>query len=114
MRGMAKFIITGRIGNIREAGSALKISIASDYPRKDERGEWESNTHWNTVTVFGEKTVAWIKEKTKPGDLVQTEGRMRQGSYEKGGETVYTVEIISDEFNLLHSHEPKEKDDSEA
>ena len=114
MRGMAKFIITGRIGSIREAGTALKISIASDYPRKDERGEWDSNTHWNTATVFGEKTIAWIKEKTKPGDLVQVEGRLREGSYEKDGAKIYTVELISEDFSLLHSHEAKERTDNAA
>jgi len=112
MRGTAEFQIIGRIGRIATVGSTLKINIASDYPRKKEDGSWDDNTHWNTVTVFAERTIEWIKAKTKPGDLVHARGRIRNGSYEKDGDTVYTTDLVTTEFLLLAKHQPKDTDDS--
>lgn len=107
MRGTAEFQIIGRIGRLNEVGATLKINIAADYPRKDKNGDWEDNTHWNTVTVFNERTIAWIRANTKPGDIVQARGRLRNGAYEKDGETVYTVDLITTEFHLLARHAAK-------
>ena len=70
MRSTAEFQIMGRIGRIAEVGTTFKNNIASDYPREDGNGYWNENTHWNTVTVFAERMITWIKENTKSGDLV--------------------------------------------
>jgi len=112
MRGTAEFQIIGRIGRIATVGTTLKINIASDYPRKQDDGSWDDNTHWNTVTVFNDRTIEWIKTNTKPGDLVHARGRLRNGSYEKDGEKVYTVDLITTEFLLLAKHQPADKSDS--
>jgi len=114
MRGTAEFQIIGRIGRIATVGTTLKINIASDYPRKDKNGEWDDNTHWNTVTVFNERTIEWINKNTKPGDLVHARGRLRNGSYEKDGEKIYTVDLLTEEFLLLAKHQPKSDADSAA
>lgn len=107
MRGTAEFLIIGRIGRIAEVGQALKINIASDYPRRNDRGEWENNTHWNTVTLFGDERVARVKDKYKAGDMVQARGRMRNVSYEKNGDTIYTVDLIATEFVMLAKADAK-------
>ncbi len=73
---------------------------------KQDDGSWDDNTHWNTVTVFNERTIEWIKANTKPGDLVHVRGRIRNGSYEKDGDTVYTTDLITTEFLLLAKHQP--------
>ena len=112
MRGTAEFQIIGRIGRIATVGSTLKINIASDYPRKKDDGSWDDNTHWNTVTVFAERTIEWIKANTKPGDLVHARGRIRNGSYEKDGDTVYTTDLVTTEFLLLAKHQQKNADES--
>ena len=111
MRGTAEFQIIGRIGRIATVGSTLKINIASDYPRKKDDGSWDDNTHWNTVTVFNERTIEWINSNTKPGDLVHARGRIRNGSYEKDGDTVYTTDLVTTEFLLLAKHQPKDADE---
>jgi len=103
MRGTAEFQIIGRIGRIATVGTTLKINIASDYPRK-----------WNTVTVFNERTIEWINKNTKPGDLVHARGRLRNGSYEKDGEKIYTVDLLTEECLLLAKHQPKSDADSAA
>ena len=114
MRGTAEFQTIGRIGRIATVGTTLKIDIASDYPRKQADGTWNDNTHWNTVTVFSERTIEWIKNNTKPGDLVHAKGRLRNGSYEKDGERVYTVDLLTEEFHLLAKHQPKGDADRDA
>lgn len=101
MRGTAEFRIIGRVGKIVEVGGTRKINIASDYPRRQQDGTWESNTHWNTVTIFNEKVIAWIDDNLNQGDLVQAEGTMRQNSYDKGHQTIYTVDLVTSRLNRL-------------
>ena len=53
--------------------------------------------------MFGERTRKYIADKAQVGDLIRVEGRMRDSSYEKGGETIYTVDRIVDQFGILAS-----------
>lgn len=104
MRNLAKFEIIGRIGKIDTHGNVTHLKVAANYPRKDETtGEWSDETYWNRVTVFGERTRKYIADKAQVGDLIRVEGRMRDSSYEKGGETIYTVDRIVDQFGILAS-----------
>lgn len=104
MRNLAKFEIIGRIGKIDSNGNVTHLKLAANYTRKDDTtGEWTDDTYWNRVTVFGERMRAYIGDKAKVGDLVRVEGRMRDSSYEKGGETIYTVDRIVDHFGILAS-----------
>lgn len=114
MRGTAEFQVIGRIGRVAEVGSTLKINIASDYPRRNEDGGWDANTHWNTVTIFNERTIDWINGNCQPGDLVHARGRLRNGSYEKDGQTIYTVDLVTTEFLLLAKHQPKDLVEDDA
>lgn len=101
MRGFAEYTIVGRVGKITEAGPTLKISIAAEYGRKDEGGEFRQNTFWNTVTVFREGTIKWLKDNVRPGDIVCAKGTIRETSYDKNGETVYGVTLAAENFDLL-------------
>ncbi len=104
MRNLAKFEIIGRVGKIDSQEKVTHITIAANYPHKDDTtGEWTDDTFWNRVTIFNDKVRRYIGEKAKVGDLVRVEGRMRDGSYEKNGETIYTVDRIVDVFGILAS-----------
>ena len=109
MRGTAEFMIVGRIGKLTKLGKTLKINIASDYPYKDDKGEWVDNTHWNTVTVFNAATLTWAEKNLVAGDLVQTKGRLKNGSYEKDGDTVYTTDLIATDLSKLAGAPAKKK-----
>jgi single-stranded DNA-binding protein len=109
MRGTAEFMIVGRIGKLTKLGKTLKLNIASDYPYKDDNGEWKDNTHWNTVTVFSAATVTWAEKNLAAGDLVQTRGRLKNGSYEKDGATVYTTDLIATDLTKLANAPAKKK-----
>ncbi len=101
MQTFAEFQIIGRIGKINKAGATLKISIAADYGKRSENGSWDSKPFWNTVTIFNEKAVHWIKDNVQVGDLVHTRGTIRETSYEKDGATLYGVTLAGDEFSRL-------------
>lgn len=40
MKTFAEYQIIGRVGNITPAGSTLKVSIAAEYGRKNDKGDW--------------------------------------------------------------------------
>src|SRR3954447_16685920 len=93
MKNVAEFTIIGRVGARKTLGKAMRVTIASNYRLKDERGEWREDTHWNEVTVFSPTTRAYIAEHIAKGDLVHVRGRLRQSSYERNGSRVYTVDL---------------------
>jgi single-stranded DNA-binding protein len=100
MRNVAKFEVRGQVVRSAQVGKALKVTIAANYQVKDGT-EWKDDPHYNTVTIFSDRTQGYIAEHVGTGDLVQAEGRIRQGSFEKNGETVYTVDLICDTFSRL-------------
>lgn len=96
----ASFRIIGRIGAVTRFGKILKVSIASNYSTRDDGGDRQDHTRWNTVTVFG-KQADWVETKRAIGDLVLVEGNIADTSYDKNGEIVYTADRLANRFELL-------------
>ena len=46
MRTFAEFQTMGRVGKVKEVGSTLRVSIAAEYGRKDNDGEFQTNPYW--------------------------------------------------------------------
>jgi single-strand DNA-binding protein len=101
MNTIAEFTIIGRVGEIRQVGTTLRVNIASSYSRKDNRGEWVERTRWNEVTVFGESSRGYIRRNIVKGDLVFTSGSMGQTKWEKDGETFYGVTLAAERIERL-------------
>ena len=99
----ATFQIIGRIGNINVQKKVTHVSVASDRPVKDNDGKWNTETNWNTVTIFNEalrKRLA--NEKVgKKGNQVIFQGSIQSNSYEKDGEKVYRTNLIAQDFDVL-------------
>ena len=110
MNTIAEFTIIGRVGEIKQVGTTLRVNIASSYSRKDNRGEWVERTRWNEVTVFGESTRGYVKRNIVKGDLVFTSGSMGQTKWEKDGETFYGVTLAGERIERL-SKGPNHGDD---
>ena len=93
----AKFQIAGRVGKIKQFDKLTRVLIAAnaDY-QKD--GEWVKNTLWNEVVIFNEKTIARLKANLSEGDYVRAEGSLRNSRYKRNGETVYSTDLICEEF----------------
>ena len=101
MKTLAEYQILGYVGQITEAGPTLKVRLAADYGRRNDKGDWDSKSFWNTVTIFNENVVKWAKENIEKGDFVHARGTIRETSYDKDGETIYGVTLAADQFSLL-------------
>lgn len=101
MKNVAEFTIIGRIGNIKKVGSTTRLNIAANYPFKDANGEWQDQTYWNEVVIFSDTMQTYISRHIGKGDLVHARGRIRQSRFERNGETVYTVDLICNQFARL-------------
>ncbi len=101
MNAIATFEIIGRVASIQTFEKLTRITTASNYRVKDDKGEWTDDTHWNQVVIFSEKRRAYIAEKIGKGDLVRVTGRLRQSRYIKDGETIFTTDLVALDFGLL-------------
>lgn len=96
MRQWAEFDTQGNVAKIDVGDKVARVTVAANYSRKGENDEWDNDPHFNRITFFGksrDRIANW-----GVGDLVHIRGRVREGSYEKDGETKYTVDLIADEF----------------
>ena len=100
MRNIAEFTLIGRVGTIKEVGKTVRVSISANYPFKD-KDEWKDDAHWNEVTIFTKSIQNYVKDHVSKGDLVHVRGRLRQNSFERDGQRVYTVDLIALEFGRL-------------
>lgn len=98
MQNIAEFRLIGRVGKITAMEKVTFVEIASNYGRKVS-GNWQDDTHWNRVTLFGKLHERAANLGT--GDLVHIAGRVRQNRFEKNGETVYSVDMIADAMGTL-------------
>nr|WP_313015846.1 single-stranded DNA-binding protein [Brucella intermedia] len=113
MKNFAEFQITGRVGKIKPFDNATRISIASNYRRQDDQGNWADDPHWNEVVIFRKSTRKYVEDHVQPGDLVMARGRLRQESFTDGnGEQRYTTNLIVNDFGLLAKKQPTDGDDA--
>ncbi|MBF9235635.1 single-stranded DNA-binding protein [Microvirga alba] len=115
MRSLNELNLMGRVGSVKPFGKTAKVSVATDRRRK-VNDEWQSVTEWTEVTILKEKTAKWVCENVGKGDLVFAKARVINGSYEKDGEPVYTVEILAERFVRLAKkgeEQPDQLDDDE-
>lgn len=106
-----KVQIIGNLGNDPEtkhtAGgvAVTKISVATSHRWKNNKsGEQQEETSWHRV-VFFDKLAEIAGEYLRKGAKVYVEGRLKYGSYEKDGVTVYTTDIIGETMKMLDKRE---------
>ena len=95
----AEFHIIGRVGKIDARDKVTYVDVAANYNRKDDDGQWQSDTHWNRVTCFS-RTAEKVARSGK-GDLVRIIGRVRQSSYEDAGAVHYGTDLIADDYSVI-------------
>ena len=89
-----------------------KISIANDRKYKDKNGEWQSDTSFVDVSLFGE-TAERLANNLVKGIAVLVEGRLRVYSYSsQDGVQKKGVEIVSSRVHILEK-EGEYEDNSE-
>ena len=100
MFDIAEFHIVGRVGTIKKFDKLTRISIAANASYKKD-GAWVDKTHWNEVVIFDGATRDYIAEKFTKGDYVRARGSVRQNSYMRGTEQVYTTELIIEQISRM-------------
>lgn len=111
MQNIAEFRIIGRVGKVDAKDKVTFLDVAANYNRKVD-GEWTSDAHWNRITCFGK--LAERASGLETGDLIHLQGRVRNSSYEKDGERIYTVDLIAERLGTIvkagapDSDEPEE------
>lgn len=108
-----KCMIIGNLGKDPEmrytsAGNAVtQMSVATNRNYRNQAGEWESETEWFRVVVWGEQGER-AAEYMKKGHKVYVEGRMQTRSWEgQDGQKRYATELIA---NKVTSLERRDKD----
>jgi len=113
MKNFAEFQITGRVGKIKPFDNATRVTVASNYRRQDDEGNWGDDPHWNEVVIFRNRTRKYIAEHVQQGDLVLVRGRLRQDSFtDTGGEERYTTNLIVSDFGLLTKKQAADGDEA--
>lgn len=105
-RGLNQVNLIGNLGNdvdlkYTQGGMAIAtLSLATTRSRKDKDGNYQDETSWHRVKLFG-KTAEVAGEYLKKGSSVYIGGRLEYGSYEKDGVKQYTTDIIGKDMQML-------------
>lgn len=109
-RGLNKVMLIGNLGSdpeIKYAASGTAIAnfrLATSENRKNREGEWEEETEWHRIVIFG-KQAEFCKDYLRKGSKVFIEGRIQTRSWDdQSGQKKYSTEIIGLSIILL---EPK-------
>ena len=109
-----KCMVIGNLGKDPEmrytpSGQAVtQVSVASNRNYKDGDGEWQSETEWFRVVIWGEQAERFA-EYLRKGHKVYVEGRIQTRQWEdQTGNKRYTTELIASRYQSL---ERKERED---
>lgn len=103
---MNRFEIIGNLGRDPElrympSGEAVAtLNVGTTHYYKDQAGERQEKTTWLRVSLFGKQAENADKYLSK-GSKVFVSGRIENDSYEKNGETQYTLNFIVKEIEYL-------------
>jgi len=97
------FQIVGNIGKIEELNGAMRLSLASNSRYRDERGDWQERTRWNSVTVFSDKIRSFLKSHGSDIRSVMVRGEVYDDSYtdRETGEIVYKVQLTVLQLDVM-------------
>lgn len=84
-----------------QGGTAkCRFSIATSERVKDRAGEYQEQTTWHNIVVWGASAEACGKYLAK-GRQVAVEGKIENRSYEKDGQTRYISEVIARDVTFI-------------
>jgi single-strand DNA-binding protein len=89
--------LIGNIGQIKVLTSkedhVLELLVATDDRWRDKNGNWEKQTEWHYVKMFGNKAKA-LHEKAKVGVKVFVEGKTKSEQISQDNGVVITRKVI--------------------
>lgn len=112
MSGLNKVLIIGNLGKDAEMKYAANgtvistFSVAVNSRKRGAGGDWEDETEWFNVTLFGGQAERLSQYLTK-GKQVYVEGRLQTRSWEgDDGVKRYHTGVIANSVQLLGSKQP--------
>ncbi|MEA2538499.1 MAG: single-strand DNA-binding protein [Chloroflexota bacterium] len=111
-----KAMIIGNLGRDPEMrytpnGQAVtQFTVAVNRNYKNQTGEWQEETEWFRVVVWGQQAER-AAEYLRKGNKVYVEGRLQTRQWEdQSGQKRYTTELVANQVTNL---ERRTRDDSE-
>lgn len=114
MGSVNKVILVGHLGadpDLKYTPSSkavCNLRVATSEHWKDKGGAKQEKTEWHRVTVWGDLAENCSKYLAK-GRSVYVEGRLETRSYEKGGVTMYSTDIVASQVVFLGGGEKSEE-----
>jgi single-strand DNA-binding protein len=112
-----KCMIIGNLGRDPEmrytpSGQAVtQFTVATNRNYKDQQGEWQKETEWFRIVVWGQQAER-AAENLRKGNKVYVEGRIQTRQWEdQTGQKRYTTELVA---NQVSSLERRDRGDEEA
>ena len=112
-----KCMIIGNLGRDPEmrytpSGQAVtQFTVATNRNYRDQQGEWQKETEWFRVVVWGQQGER-AAEYLRKGSKVYVEGRLQTRQWEgQDGQKRYTTELVA---NTVTSLERRDRDETDA
>jgi single-strand DNA-binding protein len=109
-----KCMIIGNLGRDPEmrytpSGQAVtQFTVATNRNYRDQQGEWQSETEWFRVVVWGQQAER-TAERLRKGNKVYVEGRIQTRQWEdQSGAKRYTTELIANQVSSLERRDRDE------
>ena len=109
-----KCMIIGNLGRDPEmrytpSGQAVtQFSVATNRNFRDQQGEWQSETEWFRVVIWGDRGER-AAEQLRKGHKVYVEGRIQTRQWEdQTGNKRYTTELIANQVTSLERRDRDE------
>ncbi len=106
-RSLNKVMLIGNLGRdpeLRSTASGTHVAtfgIATNRRFKGQDGEWQDDTQWHNIVVWGNQA-EFITNYAKKGSKIFVEGRLQHRSWEdQNGQKRYTTEVVSENIFLL-------------
>ncbi len=111
MASLNKIMLIGNAGKDAElrytAGGTAQsqFSLAVNRNRKNQAGEWESETEWFNIVLFGDQAERLSQYITK-GKSIYVEGRLQTRNWDDDqGQKHTRVEVIANAIQMLDRRE---------
>lgn len=111
-----KCMIIGNLGRDPEmrytpSGQAVtQFTVATNRNYRDAQGEWQSETEWFRVVVWGPQAER-TAERLRKGHKVYVEGRIQTRQWEdQQGQKRSTTELVANQVNSLERRERGDED----
>jgi len=100
MRTTNRLTLIGHVTSIKPFQKATKVTVTTNRSWTSN-GEHQERASYVPVTLLDAHEAKWAAENVGVGDLVHVEARVEEGSYGQDQDKTYTINIVSEAFNLL-------------